>query len=96
MFAPSHCVVFQCGDFYMQGGPFGDFYACLPKLISSEDDQTLTDVTGTHMSEKTNADVKLLLVNREPLANLPIGNRKFFPELDGNRLVGLESNKHLS
>lgn len=83
--APSHCAVFRCSYLLgVWGEPLGNLYTCSSNELSLVNEKVLTQITGSHTSGMTNADVKGLWVYGQPhLKEIPSGIGNYFPNLLG-------------
>lgn len=59
-----------------------DFYTCTATAISEEDPTTVTALSGNHMEERNDADVKAFAIADERiLTSIPNGVENFFADL---------------
>lgn len=78
----SQAVTFTCR--YSIGQPraiIGSVYECNPIVAASG--TVLENVTGTHLENKTNADVEFLYIVQQNLTYVPSNIETFFPNLKG-------------
>lgn len=76
-------VKIQCGYRSQQTmAGDGEYYVCDATAISVENPTKVTDVSGTQIEGKTNADVKgFYMASQTILTEVPKGIEKFFPNL---------------
>lgn len=61
----------------------GTFYSCWATVVSVANPTIVTDITGTHVAGKTNADVKAFYTSSHKiLTKIPSGIESFFPNLE--------------
>ena len=74
-------VVLKC-DFKMKKSYWGTEYACIAtNFVTSLCDRKISEVKGTHLAGKTNADVKKLYVYKQNCPFLPLDVSTFFVNL---------------
>jgi hypothetical protein len=62
----------------------GDIYRCWTTNITESSNHTVTNVTGTHATGKTNEDVQMVSIDgNNQLSFVPRGFTNFFPNLNG-------------
>lgn len=77
-------VGIQCRYEILNWGSLGDFYNCVATVTSVENPANFTEINGTHMRGRSNADVKLFyLTNHYILTTIPKGMENFFGNLEG-------------
>ena len=76
-------VTFNCEFRFVESLNLFSTYSCDDPIVSNvNESENLTAVSGTHMSGKTNNDVKGLFINHVPhLTFIPRGIENFFPNL---------------
>ena len=78
----SSSVILEC-DFQMKKSFWGNEYTCVAtNLRTSLSDRKISEVKGTHLPGKTNADVKQFCVDKQNCPYLPLDVSKFFPNLE--------------
>jgi hypothetical protein len=65
----------------------GNVYACSAKVNQVIGERTVTGVSGTHWSGKTNDDVKAIQMDRQTLDFIPRDINKHFKNLQGLQMV---------
>lgn len=80
----TRAVIFDCSFIMRDDSQLSLTYSCNhPTLLEMYESETVTAVYGTHMSGKSNADVRLLRINGIPtLPYFPRGIENFFPNLN--------------
>jgi hypothetical protein len=76
------CLVLDC-EFKAYRGWHGSFYTCFANnLQTSFDDRIVTDIKGAHEANKTNDDVKQLMIKKQYCPYLPLQLATFFKNME--------------
>lgn len=77
-------ITLQCTYRKIEWAVVGTQYGCEPVVLGSADGTTVVEVTGEHISDLTNADVRILDVrDGHTIRRLPQNIQAFFPNLIG-------------
>lgn len=59
-----------------------NYYGCIAVVTGGLDNRTVTEITGKHLTNKSNIDVQLIdIVESKDLTFIPVGISKYFPNI---------------
>jgi hypothetical protein len=77
----NQATVLEC-DFQMYKSFYGNEYTCVAKNFqTSLNDRNITDVKGDHLPDRTNFDVKQLMIKKQACPYLPLNIASYFKNL---------------
>lgn len=90
-FTPNLSLDINCDFYDDEWAILGNVYTCSVKnLITTNPNENVTNIIGTHDKGKTNEHVKKLNIQKQTCEFIPRGFEKFFPNLEGLRVAQSE------